>query len=216
VANPEAPVEVSRVSLQGLDLKPFDGGMPVARPWAITARNGALYVALNNLNPDTYAAEGPGLVARITPADGGVAVIDLGAQDCLNPQWLASVGDGLAVSCGGRVTYSPTFTVDAVSQAGLVLLDGQDRKVGAWSSACPADAGVLADGGAACLPMMPGRLSVVGRRILLGDQNAGRVVFLDATDAGLVEVKGVTSALTLCPISPLTGAGNVSDVLGTP
>lgn len=215
VADPEMPVELGRVSLKAIDLKPFDGGTPVARPWAITAHHGAVYVALNNLNPDTYAVEGPGLVARVD-TDAGVTVIDLGAADCLNPQWLAPVGDALAVSCGGRVTYSPTFTVDAVTEAGLVLLDGQDQKVAAWSSACPADAGVLPDGGAACMPMMPGRFTVKGQRILLGDQNAGRIVFLDVADGGLVEVKGVGDALNLCPISPLTGAGNVSDVLATP
>lgn len=216
VANPEMPTETGRVSLKDLDLKAFDGGAPVARPFAITARNGALYVALDNLNPDTYAVEGPGLVARIQPEDGGVSVIDLGAADCVNPQWLAAVGDSLAVSCGGSVQYSPTFTVDAVTQAGLVLLNAQDQKVAAWSSACPADAGVLADGGVACMPMMPGRFTVVGQRILLGDQNAGRLVFLDVADGGLVEVKGVSDALNLCPISPLTGAGNVSDVVATP
>ncbi|MEW6432163.1 MAG: MXAN_6577-like cysteine-rich protein [Myxococcota bacterium] len=215
VADPEMPVEAGRVSLKDIDLKPFDGGTPVARPWAITTHHGTLYVALNNLNPDTYAVEGPGLLARVD-ADAGVTVIDLGAADCLNPQWLAPVGDALAVSCGGRVTYSPTFTVESVTAAGLVLLDGQDQKVAAWSSACPADAGVLADGGVACMPMMPGRFAVKGQRILLGDQNAGRIVFLDVVDGGLVEVKGVGDALNLCPISPLTGAGNVSDVLATP
>jgi hypothetical protein len=216
VAAPEAPVETGRVSLKGLDLKPFDGGAPVARPWAITAHRGALYVALNNLNPDTYAPEGPGLVARIEPADGGVSVIDLGAADCLNPQWLGSVGDALAVSCGGRIQYSPTYTVESVSAAGLVLINASDVRTAAWSSACPADAGVLADGGAACPPMMPGRFSVMGQRLLLTDQNAGRVVLLDAVDGGLQAARGVTDALNLCPASPVTGAANVSDVLTLP
>jgi hypothetical protein len=216
VANPEVPVETGRVSLKALDLKPFDGGAPVARPFAITARNGALYVALDNLNPDTYAVEGPGLLARIQPEDGGVSVIDLGAEDCVNPQWLAAVGDALAVSCGGSVQYSPTYTVEAVTRAGLVLLNAHDEKVAAWSSACPGDAGVLPDGGAACLPMLPGRFAVVGRRIVLGDQSAGRVVLLDVVDGGLVEVKGVADALNLCPLSPLTGVANVSDVAALP
>jgi hypothetical protein len=216
VATPEAPVETGRVSLKSLDLKPFDGGTPVARPWAITAHRGAVYVALNNLNPDTYAPEGPGLVARIQPEDGGLSVIDLGAADCLNPQWLGPVGDALAVSCGGLVQYSPTYTVDSVSAAGVVLVSAGDVRVAAWSSACPADAGVLADGGAACAPMMPGRFSVLGQRLLVSDQNAGRVVMLDVTDGGLQVVRGVSDALNLCPPSPVTGAANVSDVLTLP
>ncbi|GMU58549.1 MAG: hypothetical protein AMXMBFR34_03120 [Myxococcaceae bacterium] len=216
VATPEAPVVTGRISLKGLDLKPFDGGTPVARPFSVTAHRGAVYVALNNLNPDTYAAEGPGLLARIEPSDGGVSVIDLGGADCLNPQWVAPVGDALAVSCGGKVQYSPTYTVESVAAAGLVLVGASDVRVAAWSSACPADAGVTADGGPACLPMMPGRFSVTGQRVLLSDQNAGRVVLVDVADGGLVLVRGVTDALNLCPVSPLTGAANVSDVLVTP
>jgi hypothetical protein len=214
VARPEAPEVRRRVSLKGIDLKPFDGGAPVARPWSITAHRGALYVTLNNLNPDTYAVEGPGLLARIEPDGGAVSVVELGAADCLNPQWAAPVGRGLAVSCGGKVTYSPSFTVESVSAAGLVLLDSSDVRVAFWSSACPADAGTTADGGPACPPMMPGRFAVVGHRIALTDQNGGRVVLLDTADGGLTPVRGVTNALMVCPVSPLSGAANVSDVVG--
>jgi hypothetical protein len=208
VANPG--VEVARVSLKSLDLKAFDGGTPgVARPWAITSHRGAVYVVLNNLNPDTYAPEGPGLLARIDPATNAVSAIDLGAARCLNPQWAASVGDALAVSCGGLVSYTPTYTVDSVRAAGLVLLNAQDQVSASWSSACPVDAGT-------CAPMMPGRFTVRGARVLLGDQNAGRVVVLDVADGGLTEVRGVTNALSTCPISAATGAGNVSDLVSLP
>lgn len=216
VAAPAMPQEMGRVSLKELDLKAFDGGAPVARPWAIAAHRGAVYVALNNLNPDTYAPEGPGLLARIDPANSQVRVIDLGASDCLNPQWVGSVGTKLAVSCGGLVTYSPSFTIDRIDAAGLVVLDENDARVGAWSAACPADAGVLADGGAACMPLMPGRFTVRGNRVLLGDQNGGRVAILDVTDAGIAEVRGAANAFNVCPVSPLSGAGNVSDVMTLP
>ncbi|MEW5743629.1 MAG: MXAN_6577-like cysteine-rich protein [Myxococcota bacterium] len=214
VATPEVPQVMRRVSLKDIDLKPFDGGSPVARPFSITAHRGAVYVALNNLNPDTYAPEGPGLLARIDVDAGTVSVIDLGAAECLNPQWVAPVGSALAVSCGGKVQYSPTFTVESVSSAGLVLLNSADVRVAAWSSACPPDAGVMADGGPACPPMMPGRFTSVGQRIVLTDQNAGRIVFLDTADGGLTATRGVTDALNVCPVSPLTGAANVSDVVG--
>jgi hypothetical protein len=207
VANPEAPVELRRISLQGLDLKPFDGGTPVARPWSITTFKGALWVALNNLNPDSYVVEGPGLVARIEPGDGSVVAYDLGAEDCLNPQWLAPVGGALAVSCAG-----PTFATGPRAHAGVVLLDSNGERLDRWSSACPPDAGVTEDGGEACAPMVPGRFAVVGQRLVLGDQNAGRVVLLDATGGVLSEVRGLGDPLQLCPVSQ-SGVGNVSDVL---
>jgi hypothetical protein len=206
-ANPSA--ELSRVDLKGLDLHAFDGGAPVARPWAITAHRGALYVVLNNLNPDTYAPEGPGLLARIDPGTSAVTVIDLGAEHCLNPQWAASVGEALVVSCGGQVAYSTTGAIDTVRHAGLVLVDAQDHVAASWSAGCPADAG-------ACAPLMPGRFTVRGARVLLGDQNAGRVVVLDVGDAGFTEVRGVANPLATCPISAVTGAGNVSDLVSLP
>ncbi len=208
ITNPAAPLLAGRVSFKTIDLKAFDGGSPVARPWAVVARNGAVYVALNNLNPDTYVAEGPGLVARVDAVTGVVTVIDLGAADCLNPQWLAAVGTSLAVSCGGRITYSPTFVAESVTAAGLVVLDAQDARLAtSWSASgsCP-DAG-------ACMPMMPGRFAVSGQQVLLSDQNGGRVVVLAVTDAGVVEVRGGASALAVCPVSATTGVANVADIL---
>ncbi len=216
LATPSTPTETARVSLKGLDLHAFDGGHPVARPWAVAAHANAVYVVLNNLNPDTYVPEGPGLLARIDPSTKALSTIVLGSN-CLNPQWLAEVGGTrLAVSCGGVVTYSPSFTVDRIDSAGVVVLDEQDHVFAQWSSQCPADAGTLADGGPSCAPMLPGRFTVRGSRILLGDQNAGRVVVLDVSDAGVTEVRGVSNALATCPISPASGAGNVSDLVSVP
>lgn len=211
VTDPAAPALAGRVSLKALDLKPFDGGTPVARPWAVVARGAAVYVALNNLDPDTYVPGGPGLLAKVDPSSGAVDTIDLGASDCLNPQWLGVVGARLAVSCGGEVTYDPTtFAVQAVKAAGVVLLDAQDQRVATWAAAgtCP----VVTDGGA-CAPMMPGRLAVVGSRVVVSDQNGGRVVVLDTADGGLAEVHGAASPLAICPISETTGIGNVADLL---
>lgn len=208
VTDPTMPVAAGRITLKNLDLKPFDGGSPVARPWAIVARNGQLYVALNNLNPDTYAAEGPGMVAKIDPTSGVVTGIDLGAADCLNPQWLAPVGTGLAVSCGGKVNYTMSFAVESVTAAGLVLLDAQDTKVATWSSASTCtglDAG--------CMPMMPGRFAVVGNQVLLSDQNGGRVVVLEVADGGVREVRGGSNALSVCPVNAMTGVANVADIV---
>lgn len=208
VADPEAPALVSRVSLKHLDLKPFDGGAPVARPWSITSLGGEVYVALSNLNPDSYAVEGPGLLARVNPADGGgVQVIDLGESECLNPQWVTTVGDALAVSCGGQATYDSNFALEAVTAAGVVLVrDG--AKVATWNGAScvGADAGT-------CKPLFPGRVTASGTKLLLTDQNGGRVVVLEAGDAGLSEVFGVNTALDMCPVNELSGVANVSDIV---
>jgi hypothetical protein len=211
VSTPASPRVVNEVSLAGLDLKPFDGGAPVARPWAITARGGALYLALNNLDPDTYQPAGPGLVAKVDPSTRAVQTIDLGADACLNPQWLAPFGDGLAVSCGGRAQYSgAAFVLTAVERAGVVVLDAQDRCVATWAPtppSCP-DAG-------ACPLFLPGRFGVKGSRLFLADQNAGRLTVLELTDGGLVERRGpaMNDALSVCPPNATSGVANVSDVL---
>lgn len=209
ITNPAAPTLAGRVPLKNIPLSPFDGGAPVARPWAIVARNGALYVALSNLNPDTYAPEGPGLVARVDATSEAVTVIDLGAQDCLNPQWIGVVGDALAVSCGGAITYSPTFSVESVAAAGVVAIDALDSKLpGVWSSA-----GSCAALDAGCMPMMPGRFAVSGQRLLVSDQNGGRVVVLEVGDGGVSEVRAGSNALAVCPVSASSGVANVADIL---
>ena len=110
------------------------------------------------------------------------------------------------MSCGGQVNYSPTYAVESVTAAGFLLLDAQDAKLpGVWSSSgsCPADAGT-------CMPMMPGRFAVSGQKVLLSDQNGGRVVVLEVTDAGVREARG---ALDVCPVSATSGVANVSDLL---
>ncbi len=207
VSNPDVPTLEGRVSLKGLDLKPFDGGAPVARPWSVTALGGEVYVALSNLNPDTYAPEGPGLLARVNPADGGgVELIDLGGDECLNPQWVTAVGESLAVSCGGRVTYDTNMVAEAVAASGVVLVHGGVRTA-SWSAAScvGADAGT-------CKLLFPGRVTASGTKLLLSDQNGGRVVVLEAGDGGLSEVRGVANALDLCPLSS-SGVANVSDIV---
>lgn len=203
VTDPSSPSEVSRVDLRSLDLHPFDGGSTVARPWAIVARGGALYVVLNNLNATSFVPEGPGLLARIDPTTSAVTVLGLGGKSCLNPQWAQSVGGKLAVSCAGKAQYDTNFDVVSVEGAGLAVLDEADQLVASWSSACP-------DAGVACPPMTPGRFAVSGQRVLLGDQNTGRIVVLDVSDAGVSEVRGLNNAVTTCP------GRNVADLVTLP
>jgi hypothetical protein len=220
VTAPEAPAERARVDLRGLNLLAFDGGAPVARPYAVTLHRGAVYVALNNLNPDTSEPEGPGLLARIDGTTQATAVVDLGAQRCLNPVWLQSDGTWLYVSCAGAPVYSgpPDNAVLANRLSGVVMLGEGDAVVGSWSAACPANAGTLDDGGNRCAPILPGRFAVRGGRLFLGDQNGGRIFVLQAGDAGLVEERGysVAQPIQACVLDPITGIANVSDVLSVP
>jgi len=211
VDNPLTPRAVGEVSLKTLDLKAFDGGSPVARPWALTVARGQLYVALNNLNADTYAPEGPGLLAKVDPSSKAVSVIDLGANDCLNPQWVGVMGTKLVVSCGGKADYSgPNFSLASVDKAGVVVLDDSDRKVATWKPAAP----TCGDAGA-CPLFLPGRFAVKGDTIFLGDQNAGRLTVLDFADGGLVERRGPArnDGVPVCPPSATSGIANVADVL---
>ena len=52
-----------------------------------------------------------------------------------------------------------------------------------------------------------------GSRIFLADKNWGRLVVLDATDAGLTEVRGVADAPSTCPVGT---SGLVYDLVTLP
>lgn len=218
ITNPLDAGVTATVSLSGIDLKPFDGGTPVARPYAITAHRGAVYVALNNLNPDTYAPEGPGMLARIDVTTNALSLINLGADKCLNPGWLASDGTRLLVSCIGAAVYSgpPSFALLRTEKSGVVLLDQNDLRQSAWEPTCPA----AADGGPGCAPILPSRFAVTGGRAYVGDQNGGRIFVLDIVGSSLVERRGyfgdAGTVITACAPDPITGIANVSDVIAIP
>jgi hypothetical protein len=219
VTNPAGPLVVSElIDLTGLNLKAFDGGMPVPRPYAILAHDNAVYVALNNLNADTYVPEGPGLLAKINPTTKAVTVIDLGADKCLNPGWLASDGTNLLVSCIGAAEYSgpPDYALVRTAKSGIVLLQNDERK-GTWEPACPAGA----DGGSGCTPILPSRFAISNGRAYVGDQNGGRIFVLDIGNNGtLTERRGyfgdAGAAIAACAPDAITGIANVSDVLAVP
>jgi len=98
----------------------------------------------------------------------------------------------------------------SVSQAGVVVLDANDRRVATWSPATP----TCGDAGA-CPLFLPGRFAVKGSSIFLADQNAGRLVVLDVADGGISERRGPArnDAVQVCPPNALSGVANVSAVL---
>ncbi len=213
VSNPAAPVAGAAVDLTGVDLKPFDGGTAIPRPYHIANRNGQLYVPLNNLDP-SYSPAGPGVLVRIDPSNGNTLTrIELPAS-CLNPGYLVPSPDAgtLYVSCTGAPAYDSSFKLLANTNAGVVALGPDDQVKGSWSVSCPANG----DGG--CAPPMPGRFAARGNRLYVGEASAGRVFVLEDTGAALVERRGYADGGTpvqACGVSA-AGFGNVYDLAAIP
>jgi hypothetical protein len=215
VANPLQPA-LSTPYLElpsGAALQPFPGGNPIPSPSGIVAHRGNLYVALNNLDPNTYGPGGPGLVARINPQTRAVQYLPLG-EGCLNPGWLAPVGDQLLVSCAGKATYDASFNLVAVEKTGLALLDAQDALVASYALACPEV------GTGSCTLPSAGRFAVVAGRAYVGDNNAGRVFVVEVSGNQLIERRGLgVGAGAQPPILACqreTGFSLVSDVVAVP
>lgn len=210
LADPSRPTKVEPY-LQlptGAALLPFQGQSTLPTPAGITAFNGNLYIALNNLNA-SFQPGGPGLLARVDPRSLLVEpVLNLG-QECLNPGWVAPVGNRLVVSCTGRVTYDASFNVIAVEGTGLALVNpeaakAEEQVVARYALACPADA-------TGCVPPSANRFAVVGNRVYLGDNSAGRIFVVEVSNDQLIERLGPASPIAACPSS--SGPSLVGDVV---
>lgn len=212
VSNPGKPQDAGVIDLSGLPLQSFDGGTAYAQPNAATVFNGKVYVALSNLDP-SYAPAGPGLLAKIDPASGAVTEVNLGSDVCLAPYALTPVGNQLVVSCAGATDYT-NYPVVTTSKSGLVLVNANDQRVGAYPAACPAPA----DGG--CIDPSLGNVAASGQRVYAADQSAGRMFVVDVSDAGFTEVRGYGAdggPLQLCVGADGGTAGQlVSDVTAIP
>lgn len=207
LADPTAPGLVDTYPLpDGEALQPFPGHTSVSAPAGIAVRGGRVYAALGNLDPKDFSVGGPGFLARVEPSTRAVSLVSLGAG-CLNPFWVVPLGERLLVSCGGAATYDRDFNLIDVRGTGLVLL-GADDTVLDWHELRCAP-------GASCALPSAGRLSVVGSRIYVADNNAGRVFVLEAVGDSLVEQRGPASqSLLVCPRS--TGPSLVGDVVAIP
>jgi hypothetical protein len=209
MADPLAPrVEDVFVLPTGEALRPFPGHETLPTPTGIAALRGRLYVTLNNLDPRDYSPGGPGLLARIDPDTRAVDLLDLGA-DCLNPGWVAPVGERLVVSCGGRARYDASFNLIGVESTGLVLLEADGSVLDSLVLSCPQDT--------SCALPSAGRFAVVGSRIYVGDVNAGRIFVVEVVGEALVARRGLDTVeppLLACPRS--NGPSLVGDVVALP
>ncbi len=187
----------------GATLQPFPGQSTMPTPAGITAFNGSLYIALNNLNA-SFQPGGPGLLAKVDPRNLQLeSIINLGPE-CLNPGWVAPVGNQLVVSCTGRVTYDANFNVTAAEGTGLALLSAEDAVVARYALSCPPSA-------TGCVPPGASRFAVVGSRVYLGEISAGRIFVIEVANNQLIERLGPTNAIAACPSS--VGASLVGDVV---
>ncbi|MBZ4416164.1 MXAN_6577-like cysteine-rich protein [Myxococcus sp. RHSTA-1-4] len=219
ISNPEQPRKVDTISLMGIDRKSFDGGTALPLPYSATATDGGVYVALTNLNPqNNYLPNGPGMLARIEPSDGGVRGIDLGAGDCLNAGYVEAVGDQLVVACLGeaRLDHGNGGSAGSVRATGLVLVK-DDVPVASYALSPGCEPGTEG-----CRLSVAGRFAVSGGAVYLGDTNAGRVFVVEVKDGQLVERRGYTTAqargpaLDACPVDPRRPVSNAIDLTALP
>lgn len=210
VADPSAPAITDTFELPtGEALKPFEGHTTAPAPAGIASRGGRVYAALGNLDPSDFSVGGPGFLARIDPGTRAVELLELG-EGCLNPFWVAPVGERLLVSCSGAATYDRNFNLIDVRGTGLVLLDAGDRVVASLALRC-------AEGTSCALPSA-GRFSVLGNRAYVGDNSAGRVFVLEVVGDSLVERRGLgpgaAPPILACPRG--NGPSLVGDVVAIP
>ncbi|MBI3181312.1 MAG: hypothetical protein HYZ28_04135 [Myxococcales bacterium] len=211
VTTPEAPAVADSFELGALSLKSFDGGVALPRPSSLAVQQGALYVALGNLDPPGAPA-GPGMLARIDLSTRNTSTIDLGEEDCLDAAFLASDGERLYVSCQGAALRSgpPDFALLSATSTGVVLVADGGAPASAWAMRCP-DAG-------ACIPPQAGHLALFGGKLYVADQNGGRLFVLETQGGQLVERRGTLAdagPIQACPTSP-GSASSVDDVLAVP
>ena len=207
--DPTAPRVTDTFALpEGEALHPFAGHTSVAAPAGIAFQGGEVYAALGNLDPRDFSVGGPGLLARIHPSTRTLTVVELG-EHCLNPFWVAPVGERLLVSCGGAAVYDRDFNLSGISGSGMALVDGARGVLATRGLDCPQDS--------SCTFASAGRFAVLGSRAYVGDNNAGRLFVFEVVGDTLVERRGLNGdrpPLLVCPRA--RGPSLVADVLALP
>lgn len=132
LSNPSSPTLLGVISLDSLDLRPFDGGTSYPRPGGITIYRGNVYVALANLDSQFQVA-GPAIVARIELGLHKPSPIYVN-EACLNAGWVVATENALYVGCAGRVQYDSTYHLVSSESTGLVLVDGAEGGVSYWNA----------------------------------------------------------------------------------
>ena len=125
LSNPAAPTLSGEADFTRLDLQPYPGKEPLPLPYDVVAHQGALYVALNNLDKESLHPAGPGMIAKVDAKTLSSSTLSLG-DNCRNVTSLASNGRLLVASCAGDYVGTPGIT-------GLALLEG-DKVKDMWAA----------------------------------------------------------------------------------
>lgn len=163
------------------------------RPAGVAAVGSRLFVAIGNLQLNCFGAAGPGYVAVVETSGEALTLtknIELPGE-CRNPGAVASHGGRVYVSCGGAYGFAPTV------QESLVVIDAETEKVintTTFSRCSPTDP---FDGPDACRTAVPGRVTVLGDRLYIADNNAGRLL---VTDLDGNKIPGTEDGIAICPL----------------
>ncbi|MBI5544633.1 MAG: hypothetical protein HY901_12140 [Deltaproteobacteria bacterium] len=186
------------------------------RPAGLAAVGTRLFVAIGNLNPGCVGTAGPGYLAVVdTAADPMTSQAIQLPDECRNPGFVLASADRVYVSCGG--TYGPDWLPQ--DRQAVVVLDPTADPVALVKTVTFATCADRAETGpAACKVVVPGRLALHGQKLLIADNNAGRLMVTDL-DGNMVP--GFESGVSLCPLScPMGDSSQVcsqytSDVFAT-
>lgn len=146
------------------------------RPAGVAARGTTLYVAIGNLNPNCFGSAGPGYLAVVDTAAATLTArnIKLPAP-CRNPAYVLASETRVYVSCLG------SYGGGAQPEEALVVLDAATEEIVATTVFPRCES--FEDGPNACRTAVPGRLSLHGDRLLVADNNAGRILVTDLDGA---------------------------------
>jgi len=187
---PFGPVRSGEADFSGLDLQSYPGKSALPLPYDVVSHQGAMYVALNNLDK-SYQPAGPGAIARVSVEDASVSLLFLG-DNCQNVTSLASNGRFLVASCAGNFGMTPGI-------AGLALLEGDEVK-SLWNA--PA-------------AFSPGSLAFACNSLWVGNANGGEVYLFSVEGGSLQLLRGEGGSeggpMEACPPAP-SGFSVVQDV----
>lgn len=174
-----------------------DAGAPAnsPRPAGLAAVGAKLYVAIGNLasGGTSYClgTAGPGFLAVVDTAADPMTFKAVKLPDqCRNPSFVLSTATRVYVSCLGA------YGSAATTQEALVVLDPANDAV-LKTTTFNRCADPFEVGPNACKTVVPGRLALHGDKLLVADNNAGRLL---VTDLEGNVAQGFESGVTLCPL----------------
>ncbi|HEY3448291.1 MAG TPA: hypothetical protein VGK67_18185 [Myxococcales bacterium] len=161
------------------------------RPAGLAAVGTKLYVAIGNLLPGCVGSAGPGYLAVVdTAANPMTSKAVLLPDSCRNPGFVLATATRVYVTCLGA------YGSAATTQEALVVLDpATDAVLKTTTFARCADP--FQTGPAACKTVVPGRMALRGDKLLIADNNAGRLL---VTDLEGTVAAGFESGVELCPL----------------